>query len=151
AVSASVTGLAANTTYHFRISAINPGGTSNGSDAEFKTLLFPAPTVTTAAASSITQTSATLNALVNPNEGPVSECNFEYGTTTAYGSSAACASLPGAGTSPVAVSAAVAGLSNNTTYHFRISATSPGGTSKGADQTFTAATPHVYKNGVIGG
>ena len=41
AVSASVTGLAANTTYHFRISATNAGGTSNGSDQTLKTL--PAP------------------------------------------------------------------------------------------------------------
>ena len=39
----------------------------------------------TEAASSVTQTSATLNATVNPNGGEVSECKFEYGTTTAYG------------------------------------------------------------------
>jgi hypothetical protein len=42
-------------------------------------------------------------------------------------------------------------LSAKTTYHFRISATNPGGTSTGSDQTFTATAPHVYKNGVIGG
>ncbi len=36
-MSASVTGLAANTTYHFRISATNLGGTSKGSDEAFKT------------------------------------------------------------------------------------------------------------------
>jgi hypothetical protein len=151
AVSASITGLAANTTYHFRISAVNPGGTSNGSDAEFKTPLVTATIVTTAAASSVTQTGATLNALVNPNEGNVTECKFEYGPTNTYGSSAPCSSLPGSGTSPVAVSAAVTSLSNKTTYHFRISATNAGGTSTGADQTLTAASSHVYKNGVIGG
>ena len=43
------------------------------------------PTVETEAASSITQTAATLNATVNPNGGEVSECKFEYGTTTSYG------------------------------------------------------------------
>ena len=148
AVSASVTGLTANTTYHFRISATNPGGNSKGSDETFKTQLVSAPTVVTAAASSITQTSATLNATVNPNEGEVSECKFEYGTSIAYGSSASCSSLPGKGTSPVAVSASVTGLTANATYHFRISATNPGGTGTGSDQTFTAATPHVYKNGL---
>ena len=73
---------------------------------------------------------------MNPNGGEVSECKFEYGTTTAYGSTASCASLPGSGTSPVAVSASLTGLTANTTYHFRISATNAGGTSKGSDETF---------------
>jgi Domain of unknown function (DUF1929) len=148
AVSASVTSLAANTTYHFRITATNPGGNSKGSDQAVQTLPNP-PTVVTAAASSITQMSATLNATVNPNEAEVSECTFEYGTTSAYGSSASCTLSPGLGTSPVAVSTSITGLSNNTTYHFRISSTNAGGASSGSDQTFTAATPHVYKNGVI--
>jgi hypothetical protein len=149
-VSASVTGLTPNTTYHFRISATNPGGTSLGGDETFKTQTFIAPTVVTGTATAITQTSATPTATVNPNGGEVSECKFEYGTATSYGSSAPCSSLPGSGTSPVAVSASVTGLTPNTTYHFRISATNPGGTSTGSDQTFRAATPHVYKNGLIG-
>ncbi len=134
-MSAAITGLTANTTYHFRISATNVSGTSKGSDEVFKTLPNP-PTVVTKAASAITQTTATLNATVNPNGGEVSKCEFEYGTTIAYGSTASCASLPGSGTAPVAVSAAVTGLTANTTYHFRISATNAGGTSKGSDETF---------------
>ena len=104
AVSAAVTALTANTTYHFRISATNPGGTSKGHDETLKTLPN-APTVVTAAASSVTQTTATLNATVNPNGGEVSECKFEYGTTTPTDPPRSCASLPGSGTSPVAVSA----------------------------------------------
>jgi phosphodiesterase/alkaline phosphatase D-like protein len=147
AVSAPATPLVPNTTYHFRISATNPGGTSQGSDEAFNTLPRP-PTVLTAAASSITQTSATLNATVNPEGREVSECKFEWGTTTAYGSSTACSPSPGSGTSPVAVSASLTGLSNKTTYHFRISATNSEGQSKGSDRSFTAATPHVYRNGV---
>ena len=55
------------------------------------------PAVETGAASSSAQTTATLNATVNPNEGTVSDCHFEYGTSTSYGSSAPCASLPGSG------------------------------------------------------
>jgi subtilase family serine protease len=86
----------------------------------------------------LTQTSATLNARVNPNGQAVTECQFEYGTSTGYGSSAPCKSLPGSGSSPVAVSASIAsGLTANTEYHFRFSATNTSGTSKGADLTFT--------------
>ena len=134
-MSAPVTGLSPGTTYHFRISATNAGGTSKGADETLKTTAT-APTVETKPASPIAQTTATLNATVNPNGAEVSECKFEYGTTNSYGSSASCSSLPGSGTSAVAVSAPVTGLSANTTYHFRISATNAGATSKGADETF---------------
>ena len=136
AVSAPATGLTANTTYHFRVAATNPGGSGSGSDQTFKTLPNP-PTVVTSAGSSITHTSATLNATVNPNGGAVGDCHFEYGASEAYGSSAPCSSLPGAGSSPVAVSAPAGSLSANTTYHFRILATNPGGAGSGADQTLT--------------
>ena len=95
-----------------------------------------APSVETRAASAVAATTATLNATVNPNGAEVSDCFFEYGTTTAYGSSAACSSSPGSGSVPVEVSEAVAGLRGNTTYHFRIVARNKGGTSDGSDQTF---------------
>ncbi len=139
AVSASVTGLAANTEYHYRISATNPTGTNSGSDDTFKTPSDNQPTAVTEAASAITQTTATLNATVNPNGANVSECKFEYGTSSSYGSSVPCASLPGSGSSPVAVSAGISGLAANTEYHYRVAATNTGGTSKGTEQTL--ATP----------
>jgi hypothetical protein len=103
-----------------------------------------APTAITAAASAVTQTSATLNATVNPNGGTVSDCHFNYGTSITYGTSAPCSTLPGSGTSPVAVSAPLTGLSPNTTYHFQIVATNPSGTGEGADQTFTTANPPEF-------
>jgi hypothetical protein len=140
ALSASLTSLIANTSYHFRVVARNLGGTSNGGDQTFVTPPSP-PTVETKAASSIAQTGATLNATVNPNGGEVSECKLEYGTTTSYASSAQCTPSPGSGASPVAVSASITGLSSNTTYHFRIVATNVSGTSKGSDQTFATLPP----------
>ena len=149
AVSASVTGLSQSTTYHFRIVAKNAAGTSTGADKTLKTL--PLAIVVTGAASAVTQTSATLNATVNPNGVQVSECKLEYGTTEAYGSSAPCTPPPGSGTTAEPVSAALEGLAENTTYHFRISATDANGTSVGADATFKTLLvlgPHWYANGV---
>ncbi len=90
-----------------------------------------APSVVTESATSVEATSAVLNATVNPEGSAVSACTFEYGPTTAYGHSAACSSLPGSGSSAVAVSATVTGLTAKTTYHFRISATNPSGTGLG--------------------
>src|SRR5437763_12074781 len=94
------------------------------------------PTVKTEAASSLATTSATLNGVVNPNGSEVTECKFEYGTTASYSKTAACTPAPGSGTSNVAVSAAISGLSEGTEYHFRIVATNAGGTSEGADERF---------------
>ena len=58
---------------------------------------------------------------------------------------------PGAGASPVEVSASVTGLAANTSYHFRVVATNAGGTSVGSDKTFATlpntGTPHWYLNG----
>jgi hypothetical protein len=88
---------------------------------------------------------------VNPNGTTVSECHFEYGPTSSYGSTAPCASLPGSGESAVAVTASLGNLSPGATDHFRISATNASGTSTGSDQTFTTLaslpSPHWYKNG----
>ncbi len=84
----------------------------------------------------LTQTSATLNARVNPDGQNVTECAFEYGTSTKYGSKAPCKSLPGSGTSPVEVSAKITGLTPNTEYHFRVVTKSAGGTIEGVDVTF---------------
>src|SRR5204862_6469885 len=60
-----------------------------------------------------------------------------YATLFRSGASVPCASLPGSGTSAVAVSARPQGLSANTTYHFRIVASNAGGTGAGADRTLT--------------
>ncbi len=96
-----------------------------------------APAVETKGSGGVGETSATLFASVNPRGGSVGNCKFEYGTTTGYGSSASCVSLPGSGSSPVVVDASIAsGLAADTTYHYRISATNSAGTSKGGDVTF---------------
>ncbi len=142
AVSAPLTGLIANTTYHFRISATNAGATSKGSDETFKTTAtpMPSPMVETNAASSVTQTSAALNATVDPNAGTVVQCEFEYGTTPAYGSSVPC-TVPAGATGATTVTASIEGLDAATTYYFRVVAANQGGTSTGLEETHTTLLP----------
>lgn len=82
----------------------------------------PPPTVVTRAASTLTATSAQLNAAVNPNGAPVAGCSFEWGPTSALGHTVPCSSLPPEGTVPVPVSAGIAGLSPLTYYYFRVAA-----------------------------
>jgi streptogramin lyase len=97
------------------------------------------PGVETGAATSITTTSAVLTGTVDPNASSTTY-RFEYGTTTAYGSSTPVTSA-GAGDAPVGVSAQLSNLDPGVTYHYRLVATSPVGTSFGADRTFTAGAP----------
>jgi hypothetical protein len=137
-VSAAVASLSPNTTYHFRLVATNGSGESRGSDLTLKTAATP-PAATTEPASSVGQSSVTLNGLVNPKGTTVTDCRFEYGPTAAYGSNVPCSTSPGAGSGAVAVSAPVSGLSPDTKYYFRVLATNAGGTSHGLDQAFVTA------------
>jgi hypothetical protein len=103
------------------------------------------PTIVTKAASSLTQTTATLNGTVNPDGEEVTKCEFEYGTTMSFGSSVPCSSLPGSGENPVAVSASTTDLTPLTAYYFRVDATNAGGTGKGSIETFTTlASPPEF-------
>ena len=81
---------------------------------------------------------ATLNGTVNPN-GSSTTALFDYGLTISYGSQATASPVPGSGTAPVAVSAAITGLTCNTPYRFRIVGTNAN-TTNGTDATFTTAT-----------
>jgi hypothetical protein len=136
AVPASVTigGLAANTSYHFRIVASSSGGTTNGTDATLTTGKAP-PAVTHPAAANVTSTSVTLSAAVNPNTEPTTYV-FQYGTNTSYGHQTASASV-GGGSVAVAVSQSLGGLAPGTTYHCRIVAVNATGTTASGDLSFT--------------
>jgi hypothetical protein len=97
------------------------------------------PDVTTNAPT-MTTTVATLNGTVNP-DGIEASCYFEYGTSTSYGESVPCAASPGAGSSPVPVSAELSGLQPGTLYHARLVATNENGTTVGEDVTFALPFP----------
>jgi hypothetical protein len=95
-----------------------------------------APAATTTAASGVTASGATVNASVNP-QGQATSVFFQYGPTTAYGSSTATQVLSGSSTLPVSV--ALGALPSGTTFHFRVVATNATATRLGADQVFTTA------------
>jgi hypothetical protein len=101
------------------------------------------PAVTTTAATAVTATGATLNGTVNP-EAQATTYQFQYGTTTSYGSVApASPGSAGSGNSAVNESASISGLTANTTYHYRLNATNSTGTTNGSDQTFTTSVTSV--------
>jgi CSLREA domain-containing protein len=95
------------------------------------------PDATTGDAADITASGATLPGSVTPN-GHATTYHFEYGTTTAYGTSTADQDA-GSGVAAGSVSTAATGLAPATTYHFRLVASSSEGTASGADHTFTTA------------
>lgn len=130
AVSVSLPGLAPGTEYRYRLVGENENG-ELGSDENgsapgkvpgFETL--PLFNVQTGPATDVTANSATLNGSIDPEGIAVTECFFEYGITTAYGTSVPCeAPGPGeigAGNAPVPVHASVTGLSGSTEYHYRL-------------------------------
>ena len=115
----------------------------------FVTLMMPGPhalaqtpTITTGAATGVTDLSAVLNGTIDPDAG-----NFvvyaQYGTTTAYGQIRNGDWHSGTGSRPCTVNPT--DLLPGTTYHYRIAASDIfNNTYYGADQTFTtaaAATP----------
>ena len=142
-----VFGLSTDTTYHCRLVAYNSGGTSYGSDKTFSnywnfSLQASSPLSPLDLPTSVTDSSATLNGTVNPNE-EITEYYFEYGTTTSYGALTSATSA-GSGSSSISASTLVTGLSKSTTYHYRLLATTKSGQLEfGSDETFTTSSSAV--------
>jgi hypothetical protein len=92
----------------------------------------------TGTASGVTTSAATLSATDNP-QGASVNASFEFGTTTAYGSSTAAQKL-GPNNAATPFSAQLTGLPSGTTIHYRAVVTSDFGTFVGADQTLTTTS-----------
>jgi len=134
-VTAAVSGLLPGNTYHYCTSGTNSAGSTDGNDMTFITPPI-LPVVITVAASPVFGSTATLNGTVNAG-GASTAVTFEYGTTTAYGSTVAGVPASVTGNTTTPVTGAATSLTTNTLYHFRAKGVNSVGTAYGADMTFT--------------
>ncbi len=110
-----------------------------------------APVVTTGAATGVGTTAASIAGDVTPN-GASTAWRVEYGTTTAYGTTASGAPATGAGFVGEAVALPLSGLAPGTSYHYRVAAGHAYGSGFGQDATFTTAgEPAPGGGGTVGG
>src|SRR5687767_1046662 len=102
-------------------------------------MLTPGPPVLTTDPPTFAADAADLTGTVD-TKGLSTTARWEYGLTTAYGSSTPTRTIaPSAW--PMHNNERVAGLTPNTTYHVRLVATNASGTTYGPDQVFRTAPP----------
>lgn len=141
---AYITGLSANTTYHYRLSAENRFGTVNGATYIFTTNSTPppqgsAPATRTLAATNVSRATANLNGSVDPNRAETTYW-FEYGESADLGSTTSFQSA-GNGDTAQNVSVSVSNLKPLTRYFFRLNAQNQFGTINGSILNFTTTGP----------
>jgi hypothetical protein len=148
---ANLTGLSANTEYHYRVLAENASGETQGADETFLTL--PAdPVVATAPATGVSPHGATLTGSVDPEntghpEQDATSYFFQWGPTNAYGlQTPVPGGSLGEGNTAKPATAILGGLESGTSYHYRLVAVNDTNRTPqvvyGEDETFTTtATP----------
>jgi hypothetical protein len=141
-----LTGLTPSTTYQFRILAGNDNGPASTSWTSFTTsAVVSGPTIVSYNASAITNTSATLNAVVNPNGGTNSNARFQVSP----GNPSSIQVLGSGNTNVTLTPYVLTGLTPSTTYQFRILAGNDNGpaTSNWTSFTTTSTPPVVVVSG----
>lgn len=137
ALTTSPPSLQPGTTYHYRLKLNDTVTSFYGEDATFVT---PAPStppsVTSAAAASVTATTAVLKATSVKSGASAALTHFQYGTTTGYGLTSPSIPEP-INQNYVSISVQVFGLQPLTTYHYRPVSTNGQGTTYGSDVAFT--------------
>jgi hypothetical protein len=133
--SASLTGLAAGTTFYVRAFAVNGGGTSYGNEVTFATLATSVPALTTRAVIGISSDVAGSGGVISTDGGsPVTArgvCwSINPGPTVAN-------TRTTDGTGSAAFSSTMTGLNPLTTYYVRAYATNALGTAYGSQLSFT--------------
>ncbi|PKN37919.1 MAG: hypothetical protein CVU62_09370 [Deltaproteobacteria bacterium HGW-Deltaproteobacteria-2] len=136
-ITAKIFSLDADTTYSYKLVAVNGAGTTTGEEKTFKTVAVALPTVTTGGVKNITKSSATLMGTINPNDTPTSYW-FWYGISPQN-----MYHTPGqvglTGKNDIQVSADLISLAPNTTYYYRLSANNVKGAVQGENKTFNTA------------
>ena len=100
------------------------------------------PRIAELAATDVYDGEATLHATIYPENEPNTSYRFEYGTTTAYGTSVPVGEGHISGSTPMQVSQPITGLLPDTTYHFRVVASN----GVGSPITTTDTTFTTYAN-----
>jgi hypothetical protein len=147
-LSAPISNLLLETTYHFRVVAVNGTGTSKGFDQSFTTPSAVAG-VTTEAASDIGQETITLNGKFT-GDGHDTKYFFEYGPTKAYGLESDKFDA-GSTFGTTLIPAEISSYYGYTTYHYRVVTENEFGTTYGKDVTFStepAPKPIVTETGI---
>jgi sugar lactone lactonase YvrE len=133
-----VTGLRPGQVYHCRLVTENENGQNVGGDHEFAAL--PAvESLVTGPVVNLGPTEATLTGSLDPN-GENANYEFEWGPTDGYGQTTPSVNV-GSAKEMVTAKAELTGLTPNTTYHYRLTATNSFGVTLGEDRHFTTSGP----------
>ncbi len=137
-VSATLTGLSAETTYHYRVALSTSGGTKYGLDQAFTPHAVVG--LSTEAPDGLTESGATLHGSVL-GDGTPTTYHFQWGRTLTYGHATPSTALGSpAGPGSTALSAALTGLRPYSTYHYRVVAENGAHeVSLGEDRSFTTS------------
>ena len=136
----AITGLTAGTTYYYTAYAINSVDTTYGEVQSFTTLALAKPTTSTAAASAITSTTATLNGNITSDGGAeITERGFVYAISNAglIIGVTDVTDVTVSGTDLGVFTENITGLTAGTKYYYRAYAINSVDTTYGAVQSFT--------------
>ena len=151
AVSAALTLLSCNTTYHFRVKGVNSAGTTNGSDVTFSTAACPAtvPGAPTGVGGSAGDTQVTVSWTAPSSTGGSAITGYQVQVSTASGgtyANAAGSCAPASTNASTAVTCTATGLTNGTPYYFKVAAINGVGTG-----SYSAASSAVTPATVVDG
>jgi hypothetical protein len=128
-----VTGLAAGTVYHYKVSSVDgDGNVTSSTDATFTTAaLAAAPVISNITVSSIGTSTAT----IMWNTDASADTRVFYGTSSTYSASTTLDA-----TASTSHSVMLANLSEGTVYHFQVQSANGGGTATSSDSIFVTTS-----------